>query len=144
MNYENVKCDVCEGRGLVPVPNKGYLEKCFTCGGYGYSVQETSKQPVSDIGIKELTFAIHAVNVGNGFYDEPVNRGTFLALVHSEVSEALEADRKGDEENFKEELADVIIRVLDRCGFENIDISKEVVKKMEANKRRGHKHGKRY
>ena len=46
-----------------------------------------------------------------GWHDEPRETGTLLALIHAEVSEALEADRKGDSENFAEELADVCIRV---------------------------------
>jgi NTP pyrophosphatase (non-canonical NTP hydrolase) len=33
-----------------------------------------------------------------------------LCLIHSEVSEALEAHRKDDKENFAEEIADIIIR----------------------------------
>lgn len=38
-----------------------------------------------------------------------------LALIHSEVSEALEGFRHDDKANFEEELADILIRVLD-CG----------------------------
>jgi len=64
-----------------------------------------------------------------------------LALVHSEVSEALEAYRNRDEDNFREELADVIIRVLDMCGGLGIDIEYEVMKKHKINLGRPYRHG---
>lgn len=69
---------------------------------------------------------------------------TRLALIHSEVSEALEALRKGDMENFAEELADIVIRVADTAGGLDIDLEGEIIKKMEKNKKRGYKHGKRF
>lgn len=67
---------------------------------------------------------------------------TRLALIHSEVSEALEALRKDDNENFREELADVVIRIGDLCGGLGIDLESEITKKMEKNKSRERKHGK--
>ncbi len=76
-----------------------------------------------------------------GWHDEPRETGTLLALIHSEVSEALEADRKGDHDNFAEELADVCIRIFDLCGLMNIDLEKIISEKMERNKSRSYKHG---
>lgn len=76
-----------------------------------------------------------------GWHDEPRETGTLLALIHSEVSEALEADRKGDKENFAEELADVCIRIFDLCGLKEIDLEKAILEKMERNKTRTYKHG---
>ena len=67
-----------------------------------------------------------------------------LALIHSEVSEALEALRIGDMENFAEELADIVIRVGDTAGGLGIDLESEIKKKMERNKARGHMHNKRF
>lgn len=72
-----------------------------------------------------------------------------LALIHSEVSEALEAHRNSKTSNvmpdeFVEELADIIIRVLDLCGALDIDISKAVYEKMCKNTNRPVKHGKNY
>lgn len=69
---------------------------------------------------------------------------TRLALVHSEVSEALEALRVEDMKNFAEELADVVIRVADLAGGLNIDLEGEIEWKMEKNKAREYMHGKRF
>lgn len=76
-----------------------------------------------------------------GWHEEKRETGTILALIHSEVSEALEADRKGDNENFAEELADIVIRVFDLCGSRNIDLGTEIEKKMKKNEQREYKHG---
>lgn len=76
-----------------------------------------------------------------GWHDQPREMGTLLALIHSEVSEALEADRKGDQENFAEELADVCIRIFDLCGSKDIDLEGAISRKMERNKTRSYKHG---
>lgn len=67
-----------------------------------------------------------------------------LALIHTEVSEATEALRNMNFENFKEELADIVIRVADLAGGLNIDLEYEIERKMEKNKLRGYKHGKQF
>jgi len=65
-----------------------------------------------------------------------------LALIHSEVTEALEAYRKDDHENFQEELVDILIRVLDLAGVEeDFDIDMKLKDKMEFNRQRQHRHG---
>lgn len=66
-----------------------------------------------------------------------------LALIHSEVSEAAEAYRKGDEAEFKEELADIAIRLADMCGGMGIDLEMEITRKMAINAKRPYLHGKR-
>lgn len=66
-----------------------------------------------------------------------------LALVHSEVSEALEAVRVGDLWNFREEIADTFIRLLDMTAALGVDIEAEIRGKMLRNEMRPHKHGKR-
>lgn len=76
-----------------------------------------------------------------GWHEVEREMGTVLALIHSEVSEALEADRKGDKENFAEELADIVIRVFDLCGSMNIDLGTEIENKMAKNEKRDYKHG---
>lgn len=65
-----------------------------------------------------------------------------LMLVVTEVAEAAEAVRHHDEENFKEELADTFIRLLDICGTMDIDIMGVIHSKMEKNEERPERHGK--
>jgi NTP pyrophosphatase (non-canonical NTP hydrolase) len=91
--------------------------------------------------INEMCVLSHKNAVEKGFYEVERETGTVLALIHSEVSEALEADRKGDQENFEEELADVCIRIFDLCGSRGIDLENAIKKKMERNKGRSYKHG---
>lgn len=97
-----------------------------------------------------------------------------IALIHSELSEALEADRKERYANlyafnckgqqapkegvdpfvdrfkvhikdtFEDELADAMIRILDLCGWMDIDIQRHVELKMQYNAGREKMHGKKY
>ena len=66
---------------------------------------------------------------------------THMALIHSEVSEASEAIRKRDFENFKEERADTVIRVASIAHGLGIDLTAEIVAKLAANKERPMFHG---
>lgn len=91
--------------------------------------------------VNELCQEAFKTAKSKGWHDEPRETGTILALIHSEVSEALEADRKGDQENFEEELADVCIRIFDLCGSREIDLEKAIYAKMYKNKGRSYKHG---
>lgn len=91
--------------------------------------------------INDLCKQAYETAKSKGWHDEPRETGTLLALIHSEVSEALEADRKGDKENFAEELADVCIRIFDLCGYKGIDLEAAILHKMERNKVRSYKHG---
>ena len=77
-----------------------------------------------------------------GFKTSWENMPEKLMLVVTELSEAMEAYRHEDTENFKEEIADTFIRLADICGSVGIDIESEIKKKMEVNKQRPHKHGK--
>lgn len=77
------------------------------------------------------------------------NDGQAIALMHSELSEALEAMRKPDrkDEHLPHlnpvglELADVLIRVFDFCGARGIDLATCVKEKMDYNDKRPMKHG---
>lgn len=83
---------------------------------------------------------------GRKFSDEFSNNaiGNRLMLITDEVSEAHEALRKNDTENFKEELADIVIRVADLAGGLGVDLEAEIIKKMAKNKDRPYKHGKAF
>lgn len=64
-----------------------------------------------------------------------------LALIHSEVSEALEGFRVNNRGNFDEEIADIMIRCLDLCGGLGINIDAEITRKLGKNAARGFRHG---
>lgn len=71
------------------------------------------------------------------------NRGEMLALIHSEVSECLEGERKGLMDDHiahrkmaEVELADIIIRVFDYAAGYGYDIGGAFVDKMRYNAQR--------
>lgn len=133
---------------------------------------ETNEEPMKNLmtDLTDLSLEIHEGNKARGFYDEERNVGEILALIHSEVSEALEAHRSGkrcewdislapegwgDEEyttrfegtikdTMEDELADVLIRVLDLCGYLGVDIDSHLYAKLRYNSTRPYKHGKKY
>ena len=85
-----------------------------------------------------------------GFWESD-NTGEKIALMHSELSEALEADRKNlDAEHIpgftgvEEELADVIIRILDFAGHHQLRLGEALSAKIAYNLTRPFKHGKVY
>ena len=70
--------------------------------------------------------------------------GETLALIAGElVGEALEAYRDDKKEEFNEEIADVLIRVFHLVGDLNIPIEKCLSDKMQVNKHRPYKHGRK-
>ena len=67
-----------------------------------------------------------------------------LMLVVTELAEAAEAVRHGDEQNFKEEIADAYIRMLDITGsYTGFNTELEIQNKMFTNEKRPILHGKR-
>lgn len=94
---------------------------------------------------------IHKCAVDHGFW-ESSNDGEKIALMHSELSEVLEANRKGNSPDDKVpeltaeeiELADCVIRILDYCGHKGYNLGKAIELKMDFNETRPYKHGKKY
>lgn len=103
-------------------------------------------QNAVDHGFWEAWYDVDQLTNYNGRYEDIDNwhTVTMLMLIVSELAEAQEGLRHNDMDNFKEELADVAIRLADLCGGLDIDLESEIKKKMEINKSRPYKHGKEF
>lgn len=105
----------------------------------------------TDYGLDVLSAILHETAIEKGFWDNPKNFDVFgnkLALVHSEVTEVLEAIRKNKgSEEIVEEMVDILIRTLDlyasmrNGGFVDHSLDEILFKKMEKNKARPKLHG---
>lgn len=95
--------------------------------------------------IKQLIRESHNVAKSKGWWDAERNNAELIALMHSELSEALEAMRIDVSDGaVAEELADCCIRIFDFCGARNIDLQSAIIKKIEHNKGRPYRHGKKF
>lgn len=66
-----------------------------------------------------------------------------LMLIVTEVAEVQEALRDGDRENEAEEVADILIRVLDYAAWRGISLDHELRAKMDKNRLRPRLHGRK-
>ena len=135
--------------------------------------------------INDLAKKVHENAKSKGFFEDEKNIGEMLCLIHSEVSEALECDRKdkyssrflsvkrdhlqGEDkvnlyeltagirdgefklffertykDTFEDELADIMIRVMDLAAYKGIDLEAHIKAKMRYNSLRPYKHNKKY
>jgi NTP pyrophosphatase (non-canonical NTP hydrolase) len=108
--------------------------------------QELADDSLADLEaavLDAMCLRIHEGNVEAGWWDQmnnPLVIPTKIALIISECVEALEGHRRGlmddkltDETMTGVELADVLIRVFDLCGFMNIKVGTLLAKKAAYN-----------
>lgn len=117
------------------------------------------------IGLQDAQERVTEVNKANGWFEDDRSVGEDLLLIHTEVSEAVEAfrdwgladatDHAGaalasvaadrtilpKPEGFGSEMADILVRLLDTCERRGVDLSFEFERKLAHNATRGHKHG---
>ena len=119
-------------------------------------VDESHREMTEDFARLQTIIHCNAVNKGfwerNGKTQDPFDPDVVagkLALIHSEVSEALESIRNGNPESdhlkgvdgFSEEAGDAIVRILDLCEARGINLIDVILKKVDYNLRREHMHG---
>jgi NTP pyrophosphatase (non-canonical NTP hydrolase) len=104
------------------------------------------------LGLEAWADLIHNLARIKGWWEGERNVGEAIALIHSEASELLEAERKGNPESKKipgfsaaeEESADIIIRTLDLARGRGYRITEAIEAKHQYNRTRPHRHGKKF
>lgn len=126
---------------------------------------------MQDKTLEQMQAEVLSVNIRNGWLENERTVGDDVALLHSEVSEMLEAYREhglwdatapaekvevrtlGEvdpsyvagalpkPEGFGSECADVLIRLLDTCERRGVNLRAEYERKIAYNRTRGHRHG---
>ncbi len=89
---------------------------------------------VQAVGLNQKMQEVRALTDAKGFSADPVRIWEMLALIHTEVSEATDAYKKGEPvEHLGEELTDAIIRILHLMSVLNLDAETLFQEKMKKN-----------
>jgi NTP pyrophosphatase (non-canonical NTP hydrolase) len=100
------------------------------------------------MNFKELMDLVFQEYVANGFADKFTENKEFddlveMALITTEVSEAIESLRNNDLPELGYECADIIIRVMNFCNRKGIDLERFILLKNNVNMKREKYHGKK-
>lgn len=97
----------------------------------------------------DISNLVHKIAVEKGWWEKERNDAEMICLMHSELSEALEGLRHGNGPSdhipefsaVEEELADVIIRIMDYACNKKIRVAEAIIEKIKFNNSREYKHG---
>lgn len=97
---------------------------------------------------------VHQTAIDHGWWEEPIpSIGEKLLLIVTEITEAAEAYRSNPDilyrfyedgikpDGFFVELADAVIRIMDLCEYNKIDLETVIIEKNKYNQTRDWKHG---
>ncbi len=148
---------------ITPIANAGIpympgeLERHTVEGGYSAYVNECNafrdsfQEPLSVFTIDDWQRYIHATALEKGWWKGDREPLEVLALIHSEISEACEDFRDGEEAfrydddgkpvGWSVELVDAMIRILDFLGANQIRTGAVLAEKARYNDEREYRHG---
>jgi len=136
--------------------SKGFWSKeCIGCNGSGEIFDDSAigsgyEGDLTGVGMHKACPTCKGTKLSKDKKER--NDGEMIALMHSELSEALEALRHGNLKSdhipefslLEEEMADVLIRIGDFCEARNVRLDKAIKAKMKFNETRPKKHGKEF